>query len=42
MFAITTRDLSSVTYPAAAVLVAVVLVSLLLRSREVVSAAMNH
>jgi hypothetical protein len=42
LFAITGRNLNSVVYPSAAVLVAVVLGSLLFYSREVVSAAMNH
>ncbi len=40
--AITVRDLGSMLYPAAAVMVAVVVGSLLFYSREVVSAAMNH
>jgi hypothetical protein len=40
--AITARDLGSILYPAAAVMVAVVVCSLLFYSREVVSAAMNH
>jgi hypothetical protein len=42
MSALTARDLGSIVYPAAAVLVAVVLGSLLFYCREVVSAAMNH
>jgi hypothetical protein len=42
LFAVAGRHLNSVVYPSATVLVAVVLGSLLLHCREVVSAAMNH